>query len=148
MSFLASLENELIDDEGFLYYFGSIKGERLDDYFRASATFWNRDQYYESWLASFDDRARLNRFVMITSMYDPYKANFIEGWVFYVEGNSVFLQNHIFLLENYKKKNLFDFNSMPGSRETVDEDGEKLSEWLLTLHEVEVFFDAIRQGEF
>lgn len=145
MSFFANLENKVRYKREFPYYFGQIKGRGLDDYFRAPATFWNRDQYYSSWLAAFEDRERLSRFVIVTSMYHPIHANFIEGWVFYIQEQNVFLQNHLFLLKNYPRKKHPNFNDMPGPRQVVDEDGGKLSEWVLSLREVEEFFDALKE---
>lgn len=143
MSFFITLENRLRQEECFLYYFGHIEASGLNDYFRASATYWSRDQYYSNWLAAFEDRERLSRFVIITSMREPREGDYIEGWVFYIHGQDVFLQNHIFLMQSPLSEEPHWVNELPGPRETVDEDGEKLSEWTLNLSEVEAFFRTL-----
>jgi hypothetical protein len=80
---------------------------------------------------------------LITSMYDPTLANFIYWWPMYRLDATVYFQNHIFFLNELETP--FDpidpFRFVP-ERTTINIDGEKISEWSVSITDLESFLST------
>jgi hypothetical protein len=71
-------------------------------------------------------------------MYDPNTANFIFWWVMYLIGDDVHIQNHVLFLDELERS--FDENDLYSfipERETQNEEGESVSEWVVGLSSIE-----------
>jgi hypothetical protein len=84
--------------------------------------------------------AGAERTALVTAMYDPALANFLTWWPMYREQELVFVQNHLLFMAQLTRH--FDVEAMDGfvpARETIDDEGQKVSEWSVPLAEVAHF---------
>ncbi|MDA4848908.1 hypothetical protein [Hoeflea poritis] len=124
---------------GIIVSDGSIRIGEFEEKFQTSLSYWNRERYFCQWkeaLTRLIDGEKCS--AIITNMYDPSIANFIIWWPIYAIGEKVHFQNQVLLLAELEKT--FDesdpYKSIP-KRETISEDGEKISEWIIGISEVE-----------
>jgi hypothetical protein len=78
---------------------------------------------------------------LMTSMTDPRNSNFLVCWPMYREGENVYIQNTIIFLDEIEG----DFDpatpwSYVGPRQGIDEDGNKISEWITSFDSLREFF--------
>jgi hypothetical protein len=114
---------------------------RLGDFYEtfwASLCYWNKSQYLHQW----DDALKRlcngnDKSCLITSMFNPSIANFIFWWPLYLDGSIVHVQNQILFFEQLDKPfselNPYDFI---GNRATINDDGNKISEWDVPLDDI------------
>ncbi len=70
-------------------------------------------------------------------MLDPEFANFLMVWVLYFVEESVHIQNNVvFTNDVVPGFNVDDVNSYFGAREVVNEDGDRIYEWVVPLSDV------------
>lgn len=142
-NFSISLGEEIQLDDG-IYLVGKIVLGDFSEDFHASLSYWKRSDYERQWadalkcLINGCDKAAL-----ITSMYDPAEANFIFWWPMYSEGGKVFVQNSILFMEDmtepFNEKQICDY--VP-DRVCVNEEGYRISEWVLELNDLQVFLNG------
>ena len=121
--------------------FGLITIGSYAERFVASITFWDVTRYRRHWQQAI---ARIVQgsvtSTLITAMYDPAVANFIYWWPIYRLGNTVRFQNHILFLNEIEGS--FDphdpFRFVP-QRMIINSDGEKISEWSVSIADLECF---------
>jgi hypothetical protein len=113
-------------------HFGSVLG------------FWGVNDYEESWLAA------LRRLVsgasiscLATSVIDPSNANFLEVWPLYREERDVYVQNSLIFPDQLSH----EFNPAApwesvDPRSVVDEDGQLISEWRVSLDDIREFLES------
>ena len=78
---------------------------------------------------------------LMTSMTDPVTSNFLICWPLYREGEDVYVQNAIVLLDEIEGR--FDPGAPWGSVEPrlgVDDDGNRISEWATSMGSLREFF--------
>ncbi len=109
--------------------------------FHAPTTYWSTDQYESSWntaLRRTIDGAEVS--CLVVAIDDPRADNFTEVWPIYRENDTVYFQNHYLFPENLDHE--FDpdvpWDSVR-ARETINDDGDKLSEWELPLQSLRDF---------
>ncbi len=133
---------EITDDEKFSS--GKIIIGEFSEDFQASMSYWNRDKYVFQW------KQALRRIIgdakttaLITSMYDPQLANFIFWWILYRDGEDVYVQNHVLFMDDiddsFDEKCIYDYIPL---RETVNEDGDNISEWTTNLKVIKAFLNS------
>ncbi len=103
--------------------------------FESSLEHWPAERYLRQWQEALQrilDGRKNSAF--ITSITDPRSANFIRWWVAYRVGSSICFQEHVLFLNSATEG--FDesdpYRSVP-KRETVGEEAERISEWILPL---------------
>ncbi len=122
---------------------GEIVLGEFRESFVASLSFWTKAQYEVHW------REALNRIVkdvspscLITTMYDPAVANFIFWWPMYRQGHDIIVHNQMLLLMEIEER--FDpnnpYSSIP-EYYSVSEDGEKISEWRISIGDISAFLE-------
>jgi hypothetical protein len=122
---------------------------QLGDYresFHAVTGYWSTQDYEASWTAA------LRRLLaggavscLVTSLTDPQEATFITAWPLYLnqETEEVYVQNQILFLDELPAPFAPDLPwESVDPRTTVDEDGRKISEWKITLTDIENFLDS------
>ncbi|WP_216896914.1 hypothetical protein [Nocardia alni] len=120
---------------------GMMKLGADTEYFHAPTTYWSTDQYESSWntaLRRICDGAEVS--CLVVAIEDPEAAAYIEVWPLYREDDTVHFQNHLIFMEQLDHK--FNPNApwdSVHSRETVNEDGNSVSEWTLPLQSVKNF---------
>jgi hypothetical protein len=110
---------------------GRITLGEYSERFQAPLDFWSKDDYEEQWR---EGRARIvrgmNKSCVVTSMYDPKTANFIECWAFYRVGESIVVQNQLIAIEPEYPLKVSDIYSRIEERSFLGAN-EKVSEWHL-----------------
>ncbi len=106
--------------------------------------YWSKEKYEHQWkeaitriVSSDDDISSM----LMVSMYDPQKANFLVAWPLYKIGSSVYVQNNLIFMNTlrrpFNEQRIYDF--VP-QRETISEDtGEPISEWQLSLDDLKTW---------
>jgi hypothetical protein len=112
--------------------------------FDAALSYWGAEDYRRSWhralsVLEADDAATS---CLVTSITDPVHSNFVFCWPVYRSGDEVFVQSAVIFLAELAAP--FD-PSRPWlsvrPRETVDEDGNRISEWRSEMAEIRRFRD-------
>lgn len=131
---------------------GLTKGQiRIGDFaelFEASLLYWSVEDYKKQW------RQGLSRLLfeqkqscLITSMYDPAVASFIIRWIFYPAGDTVYIQNHLLFLDQldtaFSLEKLYDYID---PRETINEDGNRISEWSIATEAIRGFYTTLEDS--
>jgi hypothetical protein len=100
--------------------------------FIASLFYWSADDYRTSWHSTS---------CLVTSITEPDNSNFIFCWPLYRIDETEFVRNSIIFLEELGDR--FDTAAPWKSirpRETVAEDGHRISEWRTTMTALRQFF--------
>ena len=109
--------------------------------FYSSLYDWKKQQYESQWqrairvLLSESSKAAL-----IVEYLSPEVASHLEWWAMYREGETVYLQNQLLFYEQLATPFSLDspFASLH-DRATIDPEGTSISEWSVSLSEVEQF---------
>jgi hypothetical protein len=120
---------------------GEIVLGEFRELFISSLSFWTKAQYEDQWITG------LNRLVqnvspsaLITTMYDPTVANFIFWWPMYRQDDKVLVHNQMLLLMHHREllnpDNPYTFIY---EYESVDEEGQKVSEWEISIEDISTF---------
>ena len=111
--------------------------------FRVPLGFWDAADYRRSWRQAFQvlNANPHSTSCLMTSMTDPRNSNFLVCWPMYREGEDVYIQNTIIFLDEIEEA----FNPAApwvsvGSRHGIDEDGNKISEWITSMDSLREFF--------
>jgi len=123
--------------------YGEIVIGTFHERFHASLSLWSDFKYKQSWYQGL--RRILGtamKSCLITSMYDPRKANFIIWWPLYRKDNLVYIQNQMLFLDQLyvpfdEKRPWLSVRN----RNTTDEEGNKISEWSRNIADVGPFLD-------
>lgn len=145
MSFSIHLTSKQFEDSGVRYQIGEIKIGDFHEAFRASLSYWTEHEYLSQWKDALKKIINGdNKSCLITSMYDPSNANYIFIWVLFLDKKVVHIQEHILFLDELNKPfcELNPYESIR-SRETVDEDGNSISEWDVQLDDIKVFLNYL-----
>ena len=120
---------------------GILKIGSFEEKIYLNQDYWNIEEYKKSWLNAIDNvLSEHKNTAIITSMSDIKNANFIEWWPMYIQDRQVIIQNHILFIKDIRhsvsENNLFSFIPKYNSH---NEDGEKISQWMIPLHVLEKF---------
>jgi hypothetical protein len=111
--------------------------------FRIPLGFWDESDYRRSWRRAFEvlNANPHATSCLMTSMTDPGTSNFLTCWPMYREGEDVYIQNALIFLDEIEED--FDLATPWDSvrpREAIDEDGNKISEWITSMGSLREFF--------
>ncbi|WHT18409.1 hypothetical protein N8J89_35730 [Crossiella sp. CA-258035] len=126
---------------------GEIVVDDFRESFHMSADYWGAEEYVQSWRRSFEVllSGEEARSCFVSSITDPENTNFIMMWPLHRRGDLVFVQNSIlFLAELEEPFSALEPWRSVGPRETVSEDGDRVSEWSCPLDDVRNFFHMTR----
>jgi hypothetical protein len=145
MSFEILLEKEIVEHFGVQALPGLIRLGEVEESFFSPVSFWGREEYLKSWHSALcRGLAKKQHSVLLTSMLDPKSSNFLMVWVLYFVGESVHIQNNVVFLDDVVSGfDVNDVNSYVGEREVVNEDGDRISEWVVPLSEVLSFKEKL-----
>src|SRR5262245_1505378 len=124
-------------DPGVVASLGVIQIGYFQERFIASLMYWSADDYKRHWKQAIERILHSSDVsCLITSMVDPATASHIVWWPMYRVNDSVFIQNHILFFDqlqsSFDERNPF---SSVTERQTVDEDGNRISEWSVQINE-------------
>jgi hypothetical protein len=122
---------------------GRIVIRDFTETFRVPLGFWRESDYLRSWRHAFEvlDGDAHATSCLVTSMTDPGTTNFLVWWPVYREGEDVYIQNAIFFLgETAEALDPAAPWECVTPRCTVDEGGNKVSEWRTSMDSLREFF--------
>jgi hypothetical protein len=132
------------DDEDPLVAIGVLTLCEFSEHFSAPVSFWGVADYQKSW------EAGLRRLLggatvscLATSVTDPADANFFDVWPLYRSGDDIYVQNRLLFLDQLP--HAFDLSApweSVGPRRATTEDGDKISEWQVSLDDIREFLDS------
>lgn len=129
------------DEQDPMVAIGVIRLGEDHEYFESVLGFWGLDDYNAIWTAG------LRRLIsgtstscLATSVTDPSSANFVEVWPLYREESDVYVQNHLLFLDQlpHELDPTEPWESVH-PRSVVDEDGQRISEWRVSIDDIEEF---------
>jgi CdiI N-terminal domain len=128
-------------DPGVVASFGVIQIGSFQERFIASLMYWGADDYKRHWKQAIERVLHSSDVsCLITSMVDPATATFIFWWPMYRVNENVFIQHQILFFDQlqspFDERTPFSFVS---KRQTINEDGERISEWSVRINELEEF---------
>lgn len=121
--------------------YGKIYLEDHYETFSTSLEYWEPREYIESW------RAELRRLVdgastaaLITSYHPPRPGDFWFWWPLYRIGDIVYIQEQMLFFDQLPAPFRADRPSESlMARETITDEGARISEWQTTVTEIEAF---------
>lgn len=143
MEFKLSLHTATILPDEFTAT-GTIQIGDFSERFEADLSYWTVNQYKASWckaaalLVAGNDKA-----AFITSITDPVTANFIFWWIAYRSRARIYLQQQVLFMQELHQP--FDPHTPSlyiAPRSKVDEEGNKISEWEISMDDIRGFRDT------
>lgn len=121
--------------------YGQIQLGNFSEHFQVDLEFWRQEDYEIHW------RQALVRITtgsevscLLTSIGDPQCSTMVFWWPLYRTGDTIRVQNAIRFFEHLDAP--FDpgnpFASVP-ERQEISEDGERISEWTISVQDVQDF---------
>lgn len=116
----------------------------FEEEFEMVFEYWTPAQYKRQW------REGVRRIVdnrptscLLTSIGDPTTANFFFWWPIYRVYDRICVQNQMLFLDDLEESfDLSDPYRSVRARETVSEDGSRISEWQTTIADLRGWLDA------
>lgn len=140
LNFKIALTGETLSDDPSVAI-GVIQLGSHQEVFHAVLGFWSAEEYRASWIAA------LRRLVsgaevscLLTSVSNPEEAEFFTAWPLYRSGDDVYVQNQLIFVDELGHD--FDPDApweSVGPHASVDEDGNRISEWRLDRADIEGF---------
>lgn len=146
--FVLGFTNEIAFSYGEQVLIGEIHINSFSESFHSPISYWNRSEYLSQWRSGFNEIiSGKKKTAIVTSMYDPTSANFIVIWPLYLVGKDVFIRNRILFIEDLKEPfNEAKLSSYIDDRETIDEDGEVISEWKVSVSDIHRVLASLDKG--
>lgn len=115
-----------------------IKIGDFEEYFDLYPNWWRVEDYQRQWQEGLRRLEDHDRSCFVVAVDDPACRRFVAWWPLYKVGNKVYVQNHIIIEDIYDEvigdkpftvETCYDF--IPERGEPCDEDGNKISEWVV-----------------
>jgi hypothetical protein len=132
------------DDPLMAAAIGALVIGETTERFESSLYQWNKEDYKAQWKNALNVLLKeSNKAALIVTYESPEVSTHLEWWPMYRIGSTVFLQNHLLFYNQisgpFSVENAFSFLR---DRESVNEEGQPLSEWRVSLSEIEEFAAA------
>ncbi len=114
-----------------------------------SLEYWTAEQYEEQWSVALGEiESGANQSALVTSVTDPRTTNFLFWWPLYRVGDSVFVQNQVLMLDEIRNKFSLDrIGDFVPERETINEEGDRISEWRSSIASIRQFLSESRSRD-
>jgi len=129
-------------DPGVVACLGVIQIGSFHERFLASLMYWSTDDYKRHWKLAIERIIHSSNIsCLITSMIDPSTGTHIFWWPMYRVNENVFIQNQILFFDQLDSpfNELNPFSSVC-ARETINVNGDVISEWSVRIDEIEEFW--------
>jgi len=127
---------------------GRIVIGEFEEWFESPLAYWSIEDYRAHWRRSIERTiAGAAKSVLFTSMYEPQCTNWLLCWPLYRERGIVYVQNQMLFMEGIASE--FDPTNPYRhiqDRETIDEEGRRISEWKTTVEDLRGFFRTLSSG--
>lgn len=129
------------DDPATPAAYGSLTLGGHREVFCASLYEWRKEDYESQWRHAIRNLLEgKERAALIVEYISPANSFKLEWWPMYVIRKTVFFQNHLLFYEQLTRPfSIDDPYSSLRDRETINEDGNRISEWSVSFSEVEKF---------
>lgn len=131
------------NDEDPKLAWGEIQIGAFSERFRSDVSYWGTERYERQWLDAVSNLLRgHDRTALLTSLVNPETANFVRFWTLHRVGDAIAVQEQICFMDSLHEP--FDPESVERfvpPRETVTEDGHRISEWSTTIASLQAFVD-------
>jgi hypothetical protein len=117
-----------------------ILGKTMEG-FLANLGAWNKNDYRAHWLRELKSLVSgRSKAVLIVDYNNPTQSSSLEIWKLYSNGEWVCVQNQLFWGNTLPSAiEVSEIAALAGERKTVTEDGVQISEWIVSLREIEIF---------
>ena len=134
-----------VEEFGERAMLGELTLGNYKERFYAPLIYWSADDYRNHWTKAAGRVVSGLEAAFFVRVYNPLIANFLEWWPMYPEGQFVYAQNHLLFLDQLDGPlDITDPWRHIGPRNTESEDGEKTSEWQLSMKDIEAFSRRLR----
>jgi CdiI N-terminal domain len=121
-------------------------GDSVED-FAADLGYWSTSDYLASWRSALEllEKEEVAKSCLVASITDPQTSNYFSCWPLYRSGEDVFVQNAISFFAELGDR--FDPRApwtSVGPRELEDDDGNRISEWRTTMHDIRGYLTELR----
>jgi hypothetical protein len=112
--------------------------------FESSLSYWRQADYEQQWReAAKRIESREARSAFIVDMYNPSQTPFIMWWPIWRNDKIIFVQNQLLLFDQL----VVAFNEANpyihiGERTTENEEGQRISQWQVSLSDIEDFITS------
>jgi hypothetical protein len=123
-----------------------VAGE-LDEEFHADLHDWGKQEYETQWLQALDGLLQgEQKAVLIIRYVNQKQSDNLEWWALYRDDDTVHVQNHLPFYAAFDREfSVAEASSFLHDRVTVDENGNRISEWDVPLKEIQLFVAQIKQ---
>ena len=146
--FTGEPDEYLGEDPNTPYAIGRIVAGALDENFASTLYEWSKCNYEAQWLHSLERLiAGEQKVVLITSYVNPGESPNLVWWALYRgKADLMHVQNHLRFYDQLGSQFSVDTAStFLDERITLDEDGNRISEWNVSLAEIKLFVDHFKQ---
>ena len=119
---------------------GEITLENFAEKFESSLSFWTISDYEKQWIEAAKRILKFDQTAFITDLDNPKTSKFLTWWKAWKIEEKIFMQNQLLFLNQLS--NSFDIKNpykFIGDRTTETEDDEQISEWVISLEDIENF---------
>lgn len=136
------------ETDGVPVFCGRIVIGEFQETFAASLVFWSREEYGLHWRKALERLVTIgDRSALITDYVEPpthpYSGGYLIWWPLYRDGDAVYVQNQLLFFEQLSRP--FSAHRPWDSvrdRHAVNEDGQKISEWVTTVEDIRHFLSS------
>ena len=146
--FTGEPDQYLGDDSSVPYAIGRIVAGSLNEGFASTLYEWRKHDYEAQWLRSLERLiAGETKVALITHYVNPVESSNLEWWALYRgEDGVVYVQNHLRFYDQFGSDfSVNDTNRFLQERITVNEEGNRISEWEVPLAEIKQFVQRMNQ---
>lgn len=129
------------------FYEGHIRGHivagSLDEQFEVPASHWSRRDYCESWDSELSRLvAGQGKAVIMTLVVEPSTANWLRGYELYRFDDEVRIHERMFMVDDLEcAVDLKNPSRMMGEYRSETEEGLRISEWRVSIRDIQDFLD-------
>jgi hypothetical protein len=141
------------DNPGTPFAIGEITLGSFRDNFAASLHTWTKGHYEAQWQVAIDHLLKGNsKAALITEYINPEVSSRLRWWPMYRVGHTAYFQEGLLFFENaptslinFSEPFCLDqqFTYVP-EHQTVSDEGDSISEWSVSLAEVEAFASTLK----
>jgi hypothetical protein len=113
------------------------------EFFEIDFSFWKKEDYITQWKECMDSIiSGCKKGIIITSISNPETANIFLAWILYVDGNNIYVQNIMIIVDDLDEIISEDYiryeyiHSDRAKRKIIDEEGNEISEWIINMDDV------------
>jgi hypothetical protein len=123
---------------------GWIKLGDFQENFSSGLFEWTQSTYEEQWKGALHSLLNgATKSALITFYVSPQYGHHLEWWPLHRVDELVYVQNHLLLYDQLTRPFLAaEAISFVKDRQTISEDGEKISEWCVGLDDIKFFLAA------